>query len=336
MNDYENRSYVIVTDTVPADGMTDVADALQALIDANPNRTLFFPDGTYLLSKPILTPADPEKSVTLQLSAFARLKAAEGWNHGEAMVRLGASHPKNDIYTVGSNYAFVGGIVDGSGVADGISIDGGRETVIRDVSVKHTRIGIHIKHGANSGSSDADISSVNIVGNGARDSVGVLLHGYDNTLTNMRIARVFIGVHLCSSGNCLRNIHPLYTCDYTDYKDSCGFWDENGNNWYDYAYSDHFGIGYRFGVGVSSTVTNGFCWWYAPKGERHAAIVCDGSFDSLITSLKIGFCGNQTENPVLVEGEGVPRGRGVIEHLSINPNEVSDHRYETYLQGHII
>ena len=36
----ERKGYVIVTDTVKADGKTDVSDALQALIDANPNRTL--------------------------------------------------------------------------------------------------------------------------------------------------------------------------------------------------------------------------------------------------------------------------------------------------------
>ena len=47
--------YVVVTDTIPADGKTDVADAIQALIDANPNRTIYFPDGIYLLSHPTNT-----------------------------------------------------------------------------------------------------------------------------------------------------------------------------------------------------------------------------------------------------------------------------------------
>ena len=328
--------YVIATDYVPADGKTDVSDALQKLIDDNPNRTIFFPDGVYLLSKPILTPAHPEKSVSLQLSSFAVLKASEDWDCDEAVVRLGASHPANDIYTIGSNYSFSGGIVDGSGKANGISIDGGRETVVKDVSIKHVRIGIHIKRGANSGSSDADISGVNIIGNGTTESYGVLLEGYDNTLTNMRIARVFIGVYLKSSGNSLRNIHPLYTSDYTDYQNSCGFRDDNGNNWYDYAYSDHFGIGYRLGRNVSSIFTNSFCWWYAPKGERHAAIVCDGSFDSIVTNLKIGFCGTQTHNPVLVENDPCGKGRGVFDRLAVNLSEVSDDAHLRYLQNGII
>ena len=115
--DVARRGVVVVTDFVAADGKTDVADALQKIIDANPNRTLYFPDGTYLLSKPIATPAEPTLSVDLQLSNYAVLKAAPGWTTTEAMVRLGGIHPANNIRTLGSNYSFSGGIMDGSDVA---------------------------------------------------------------------------------------------------------------------------------------------------------------------------------------------------------------------------
>ena len=109
----ETRGYLVVTDTVVADGKTDVADQIQKLIDDNPNRTIYFPDGVYVLGHPILTPADPKKSVDLQLSNYAVLKAADGWSSEEAMVRLGGECPANDIRTIGSNYSFTGGIVDG-------------------------------------------------------------------------------------------------------------------------------------------------------------------------------------------------------------------------------
>ena len=75
MENYENRGYIIVTDTIPADGSRDVSDELQKLIDENPNRTIFFPDGIYRLNKPICTPAHPERSVDLQLSNYAVLQA---------------------------------------------------------------------------------------------------------------------------------------------------------------------------------------------------------------------------------------------------------------------
>ena len=325
-----HTGFVVVTDTVPADGKSDVADQLQALIDAHPNRTLYFPDGVYLLGHPIATPAHPKRSVDLRLSNFAVLKAAESWNSPEAIVRLGGKDPANDIRTIGSNYGFTGGIVDGSGKANGISIDGGRETQIKDVSIKHTRVGIHIKHGANSGSSDSDIMGVNIVGNRARNSIGVLLEGYDNTLSNMRIADVHIGVEVRSSGNSMRNIHPLYTCDYTDYEESTGFWDKGGNNWYSFCYSDHFGTGFRTARNVSSTMDSCFCFWYAAKGQRQLAFRADERFTSLMTNFRVGFHPASATNVVLQVGQ--PGGSGRINGFHGNAEKITDHTHEQYLK----
>ena len=81
--------YLVVTDFIDNTNGRDVADDLQQLIDKNPNRTLFFPDGDYYLSKPIVTPADPKLSVSLKLSNYARIAAADNWNGDGALVRLG-------------------------------------------------------------------------------------------------------------------------------------------------------------------------------------------------------------------------------------------------------
>ena len=331
MNEASRLGYIIVTDYLSADGTADVSDAIQTIIDETPNRTIYFPDGTYLLSKPICTPAHPKKSVDLRLSNYAVLKAADTWDSEEAMVRLGAIHPANDIYTIGSNYALTGGIIDGSGIAKGISIDGGRETKVRDVSVKHVKIGLHIKHGANSGSSDCDIMDVNIIGNGSVDSIGVLLEGYDNTLTNMRIARVQVGVMLKSAGNSMRNLHPLYTCSYEDYGNSVGFWDLAGNNWYNFCYSDHFGIGFRTSPNSRNIYDSCFTMWYAARGGLHTAFRADGKFNSVMTNFNIGFHRDNKENVVLSVGE--EGGHGVMERLAVNQNLTSDDEYKKYMIG---
>ena len=147
----KNKDVVV---KVKADGKTDVSDALQKIIDTNPNRTIYFPDGIYLISKPILTPASPSKSVALELSNYAIIKAADNWSSSEAMIRLGGKDPANDIKTPGSNYYLDGGVIDGSGIAKGISIDNGRETVVRNTAIKNVALGIHIKPGTNNGSSD--------------------------------------------------------------------------------------------------------------------------------------------------------------------------------------
>ncbi len=327
-----DRGYVVVTDTVAVNSGKDVADDIQKIIDANPNRTIYFPDGEYLLSKSIYTPAEPTKSVSLELSDFAVLKATGEWKKGEAVVQLGGKDPANDTATNGSNYSLEGGIIDCSNVANGVSINSGRETAIRNVSIKNTVVGIHIMHGANNGSSDADIYGVNIIGTGKTDSVGMLLEGYDNTITNVRIGNVFTGVHLKSPGNMLRNVHPLYYSDYTDYQNSCGFLDESGNNWYDYCYSDQFGVGFRTTDWGSNYYNDCYCFWYSPSGETHTAFKADKQFNATLTNFKAGFQ-NDCENIVLTVGED--GGNGVIDNIIIQ-GDTSDEAYLDYVEEEML
>lgn len=322
-----------VADFIPKNHEGDVSRILQRIIDENPNRTLYFPDGEYLLDRPILTPARPDKSVDLQLSNYAVIRASEAYDSDEAMIRLGATHPANDIETVGSNYSLTGGILDGKGKAKGVSIDGGRETVIRQVSIKNTTVGIHIKHGANNGSSDADITNVNIVGNGTKESVGVLVEGFDNTFTNLRIANIYQGVVIHSAGNILRNVHPLFTLDFNDFDGSCGFYDDRGTNWYNVCYSDNFCYGYRENNDIHSVYESCYCMWYSPKGERHTAFRTDGIFRSLVTDFKIGFKEGQKNNVIL--DEGTPGGPGVFEKIVAPLPLISDRTHEAHLRGGI-
>ncbi len=303
----------------------DVADALQRLIDENPNRTLCFPDGVYRLSHPLITPADPAKSVDLRLSAYAVLEAGENWS-GDALVILGGKDPKNDTHTPGSVYGLTGGVLDGKGKTGGVIIAGGRETYLRETSMKNVTVGVYIKYGANSGSSDSDIRDVNIIGTGDTNSVGVLAEGYDNTFTNMRIGNVFTGVHLKSGGNSLKNIHPLYYSDYTDYENSCGFLDVSGNNLYDYCYSDQFGVGFRTTGNGSNTYANCFCWWYSPAGKKETCFRADGEFNSIVTNMRIGFS-DGTENTVL---SAEKPGRGVFDNPVLNGHQGKNLTYRLY------
>ena len=302
----QSSMYVLVSDYIQTDGKADVADALQKLIDENPNRTIFFPDGVYMLSHSLLTPADPSKAVHLVFANFATLKAAENWQGG-ALVRLGGKFPFNTIYTNGSNYGIEGGIFDGSKVADGITIESGRETRVCHASIKHTQVGIHILHGANSGSSDSDIVDVNIVGNGDSKSIGVLIEGFDNTLTNMRIANINTGIWCKSGGNSMKNIHPLTGADYPN---SCGFRIEGSNNWFDYCYSDHFGIGFQLGRGAYNHFTFCWVWWYSDKVPFEIGIQCDGPLESYFEGLRTGFS-PKVENAILLKAE--KGGHGWIE-----------------------
>ena len=317
----------VTAENVIRDGKTPCTDAVQALIDANPNREIVFPDGVYLLDKPILTPAHPKQSVCLRLSAYAVFKAAPGWTNAEAMVRLGATHPANDINTNGSCYWLKGGIVDGSGVADGVSIDGGRETLVADVSIKHTRTGLRIKKGVNGGgSADADVRNVNIVGNGAADSVGVLVEASDNTLANMRIAGVVTGVRIAGGGgNMLRNLHPLFTGNWKSYDRSVGFDIRTGDNWLDVCYSDQFRTGFRFNGGNRSICSGCNAYWYLTKeGMSHVAIESAGAFNAQFNNVWVGVKRGKLLGRMTVLKAAEEGGTGYLRDLFCNypePNE---------------
>ena len=320
----------------PARG-EDAADVLQALIDINPNRTIHIPDGVYVLSHPVATPADPRLAVSLALADFAVLKAAPDFPSGLPLVRLGGIHPANDIRTAGSVYSFSGGVLDGSGVAAGIAIESGRETRVRDVSMKNVSIGLRILHGANNGSSDCDIRDVNIVGNRAPDSVGVVVEGYDNTLSNMRIADCRTGLRMSASGNLLASIHPLWMNPDDQYDEGIGFDDSAPNNSYLRCYADHFATGWRFRKGNYGSVLEGcLAFWYAENpGHRHTAIRCDGPFTALVSNMQVGFRGDKALNTVLDAECG--GGDGFIADPRLNETLLnnSGDSLRDYLRGRI-
>ena len=192
-----DSDFIVVTDYVNANTGEDLYDNLQMLINKNPGRTLYFPDGEYLISHSLETTSEPSKSTSFYFSSGAVLKAADNWkNDGmlRSLIALGSLKKVNDIRTPGSNFYVIGGIFDGNGKADGISIDAGRETLIKDVVIVNTRYGIHIKEGTNNVSSDSDIDDVTIVGNGLSNSIGITMTGLDNTVSNARISNVKTGM----------------------------------------------------------------------------------------------------------------------------------------------
>ena len=318
---------VSVTDYVTPGTGKDVSAGIQAAIDENPNRTIWFPDGEYIVSQSILTPADPTKSVDLQLSNYAVIKASDDFS-GEAVVRLGGKDPYNSVTINGSNYSLTGGIIDGSNIADGVSIDSGRETKIQNTSIKNTVVGLHIKYGANSGSSDADISDINIIGNSTRDAVGMLIEGYDNTFTNIRIGHVYTGVIMKSAGNALTNIHPLYWAGWENYPGSCGFIEESSNNLYTYCYSDQFETCFKIVGNARSIYTDCFGFWWSGEGKTCCGFKVEGDkFNSVVTNARIDFRGD-TDNTVY---DGPVLGTGRFNGLLIDEDNINNNlTYKTF------
>ena len=334
-----SAGFVLATDYAPADGLTDAADALQRCIDENPHRTIYFPDGEYLISHPIATPADPAKAVTLRLADFAFLKASPDWQHTNAMVRLGARVRANNNRAPGSVYGFFGGNIDGAGVATGLSIESGRETRVQNVAIKRCHVGIHVMKGANGGSADCDIRDIDMTGNNEPGSIGLLVEAHDNTFTNFRMVDFQTGVMLKGSGNLLTNLHPLLSrvSNNKFFADTVGFHDLSNNNSYNRCYSDQFSTGWLFGQKSDNADLDGcICYWYdSDPGKRHTAMRCEGKFNALVEDFWAGFRNDQAVNAVLLVGEA--GGHGVIRDLRTRENlhNATDDVFRDYFAGRI-
>ena len=307
---FDDAGYVIVTDYVKPDTGEDVADAIQKLINDNPNRTLYFPDGEYILSKTITTSADPSKTVSFKLSNYAHFMPAETWkiaDNGdtEPLFHLGATDMAEGIVNEGNHYSLEGGIFDGNNVADAIWVSNAGDVSLRYISIKDAFIGIHVKGDAEGNGPTVDVHTVNIVGTGhaknaetgeGRDSIGVILDSNGNTLTNMRIANNQISIMLTGKDNMLRNLHPLYTSYRTasvsnwqdTYNNSVAFYDIGTRNFYDNCYNDQFATGFYMGKDTASIYDCCFNFWYrgTAEGDKniadHIAFKAEGQFNSTI------------------------------------------------------
>lgn len=205
------KNYVIVTDYIKPNTGLAVEYYISRLIEENPQTTIYFPAGEYVFATPLETPAAAEYSVSLVLDDGAVIKAADNWKaNGDmnALICLGASVPKNDIQSVGSYYQLQGGVLDCNEKTDGICIESGRETVIKNICIKNAKTGIHVKNGANSKSSDCDFEDITIIGNNKLGSVGINIVAYDNTFTTIRIYDMHTGI-VGKGGGHLKDVYII-------------------------------------------------------------------------------------------------------------------------------
>ena len=326
---FDKAGYVIVSDFVKADTGADVADAIQKLIDDNPNRTLYFPDGIYLISKPIATSADPEKTVSFKLSNYAQFQPVGEWTYGEPLFKLGATGEAGEITDEGSYVTFEGGILNGENKADGIWVMNAGNVSIRYSAIRYAVKGIYAKANEDGNGPTVDVTTVNITGSGTIDSIGVLLETDNNTLTNMRIAANQVAVKVMGNNNFLRNLHPLYLFRSTlnsaqTYVDSIAFYDGGEQNFYDNCYSDQFSTGFYLAKGNRSVFDCCFNFWYAEGYGFHNAFVCEGKFDAVIRLTSADFVGSSEGiecNFLLVGEEG---GTGTVDSVFYSIDGVTE------------
>lgn len=301
-----HEDFISVTEYI-VPGEKDIAKCIQKAIDENPNKTIYFPDGNYLVSRPLKTSADPAKAVSFKLSNYAYISAASSvhWEGGDAIFELGALDSDK-----GANYSVIGGIIGGNSVTGAFCVKGG-SAFINNFSLKRTTIGIAIKEGAR-----ADVDSGVVIGaTSSKDgSIGVLVEADNCTLTNMRLCDIWCGIRITGNNNVFRNLHPLYIG--SDNNTSCGFWDTGSSNFFDVCYSDQLAIGFRVGPDTKSIFNGCFVMWYA--GDKSAGsekwtqygFLFDGQMNSIVRDTVVSVSEKKPDSTYMKITE--PGGNGVV------------------------
>ena len=314
-DDPSKAKYINVADFVKPNSGKDVASQLQSLIDDNPKKTLYFPDGEYLISKSLLTHGDPDLAVCFLLGDGATIKAADTWmtlKGCDSLISFGVyesfneevskNGPLSDVISTGSYFWIQGGTLDGNGKANGISLDGGRETLVKNVLIKNVNLGIRINIGVNNKSSDMDIDDVTIMCTPSNSSVGIQILGYDNTITNTRIYDAKYGVtfpaydhtnpstgevtrNTCSGGNALRDVRIVRTdksIGKMTYNDTVGINEGTHGNFYYHCYVENYARAYKI-RGSSIDIVDSCRAKWTSNGET-------GAGTQIAVSSTAGFC----------------------------------------------
>ena len=327
--------FVVVTDYLDANTGENLTDKIQEIIDKNPRKTIFFPDGVYTIEKPIMTSSNPQKAVSLHLSGFAVIKASDRWRGGsEHMIQLGAIDETFTISQTGSNYYMYGGVIDGNHKAKGIILEGGRETSVRQISIKNVTQGLKIAYNQVYGSNDCDFEAIDIEGCYLPGSVGVHVDGLDNTLTDIRISGFEIGMQMTRAGNLMHNIHAVYEHrDSWDYNNSIGFLDSNGSNWMDGFHAEGFRVGYRLRGGALDMMNDCTASWTSPEATSQTAIATDGRLSSIVSNFRAEF--GEDANCMFLD-LGAEGGKGVIQYPIFDKSKVHNTSYVNHLVGKVI
>lgn len=342
--------YVVITKYDSYKDGNNYSPAIKKAIEENPGRTIYFPDGTYNISEPIVISADPEKSVALRLSHLAVICAVDwGADPSVAMIRIGVedgdkSSSENLNFSSQRSTFIMGGNIYGNSMASGISIEGGKDILIYNVSLKRVYNGIHILYGNNAtGAVYANVDNVNITGYEATGSAGILVEGTRNTFSNMRIASVQYGV-LCTEtgeGNVFRNLHPLtvamndrITVDENgkrnnDARHTVGFYDKSKGNNFDVCYSDQFASGYLFEEQCRSVVISGFCYWWTTANNYQVGFESTGKFNAVVVCPKVTLPSGSDMITYLYIGD--TGGQGVV----LYPEGNTDNKFSYMLDSHL-
>lgn len=190
------------------DGIHDDTEAIQYAINDNQFGTIYFCDGTYLISDTIKTYVDNTKQCNINMEKNTVIRASESL---PCLIELGGLGGNNEGVNNRMRY-ISGGVIDALNCESGIKInENAMGITIKDLEIKRfSTYGIYAPVGNTLYSSDLLIDNCYINGPGSNyNTYGIYLGRPDNNIVNSRINAVKVCVRANYGGQFLNNVHGL-------------------------------------------------------------------------------------------------------------------------------
>lgn len=241
------------------DGIHDDIIAIQKAITYNTFGTVYFGNGTYLISEPIKTYTENLKQCNIVMEKTTIIKASTSI---DCLFDIGLLGGSND--GVNNRLSFIrGGILDATNCLYGIRIYHDCMGVnIKDMEIKgFSNYGIYAPKGNTLYPSDLLIDCCYINGLGSSyDNVGIYLERSDNKILNTRINAIKIGVYADAGGNLLQDVHALTIGGFSN---TIMYYQKSGGDSFILgSYCDTFETFVKCDVGTSISVTNSYYYSY--------------------------------------------------------------------------
>ncbi len=317
--------YVVVSDLIENAENKDITAELQALVDKHPGRTIYFSDGVYNISAPILINSDAESAVSFRLSNYAVIKALPIWSSDGAMITVGS---KSDATKAAdSGISVMGGVIDGSGIAKiGLSFENCKNPFVSNVTFKNLNTSLWAKASAG----NVNFESVTVNGDGSADSIGILVESSGGVISTSNIANVAIGVKSSGAYNDFRNVLAYAN---TTAATKCAFWENGTNNVFEMCTSQNFSCGFLMKDGAASIFEACNSYWKSANVTEQTAFLAEGTFNSVVSGCTVKFFDASSNNAYI---KFTTKGSGVVKVPFFDEELCDDQSYKAVLSDDVI
>lgn len=282
---YGNLNIVNVKDYgAKGDGVADDTAAIQRAIDNNPNTTIYFPKGVYMVSQTIITKRDDDKKVYLELDMKATVKATSDFS-GDYVFYIAGSGTETLYRFTHQHTGIHGGVIDCNAVTGGIRLGRSHEAMFSEIFIVNCpTIGMWVEE---SYSADCYLSKIMMYA--TKDSnnipagqIGLKVDAYDNSIEYVRTCDFNIGIQINGSGNWFRECHPLWTgtgAGSAETSEGTVGYDIYGLDTYlECCYQDKFSIGIRLNNNCNVKAHNFFDFHSPNPYGTHYSIYNAGAY----------------------------------------------------------